>query len=304
MKSALAEQLAAFAWFDAARKHPLQARLVGELLGAGFSPALARGLVERLPADMGEVEARRWLQAVIVRNLPVCGDENFMDQGGVFALVGPTGVGKTTTTAKLAARYAMRYGARNVGLITTDGYRIGAHDQLKIYGRILGIPVQLARGGTLASLIASMRDKKVVLIDTVGVGQRDARVPEFMGELSEAGARRILLLNAATQGETLEEVAGIYRRFGIDGAIMTKVDEAARVGGALDCVVRHQLALAFITNGQRVPEDLHAAQAQFLVHHAFRAAASPAFALKDEEHAILFSRAAQRVSAPVAAHAA
>jgi flagellar biosynthesis protein FlhF len=228
-----------------------------------------------------------------------------MDAGGVFALVGPTGVGKTTTTAKLAARYAMRYGSKNVGLVTTDGYRIGAHDQLKIYGRILGIPVQLARGGTLASLIESMRDKKIVLIDTVGVGQRDPRVPELMAELETAGAKKVLLLNAVSQGETLDEVIGIYRRFRMDGAIVTKIDEAARIGGALDGAIRHHLALAFITNGQRVPEDLHPAQSAFLVQRALRAAASPAFQLKDEEHGILFAHAARVArEATAQAHAA
>lgn len=293
MKAALADQLAAFAWFDGARKNPLKARLTGELMGAGFSPALARSLMERLPADFAEEEARRWMSAALVRNLAVHGAGTFLDAGGVFALVGPTGVGKTTTTAKLAARYAMRYGAKHVGLVTTDSYRIGAHDQLKIYGRILGIPVHLARGGSLASAIEALGDKKVVLVDTVGVGQRDSRVPELMAELTAARAKKVLLVNAASQGETLDEVLRIYRPLGLDGGIVTKIDEAARLGGALDCAVRHQLPLAFITNGQRVPEDLHPAESRFLVQRALRSGASPAFALKDEEHGILFARAAR-----------
>lgn len=304
MKAMLSEQLAAFAWIDTVRRHPLQARLAGEVLGAGFSPALSRSLVETLPEECGDDEARKWLAAEIARNLPVSGEGNFLDQGGVFAIVGPTGVGKTTTTAKLAARYAMRYGARNVGLITTDSYRIGAHDQLKIYGRILGIQVELARGGTLVSLVDSMRDKKVVLIDTVGVSQRDSRVPDLMAELTETGAKKVLVLNAAAQGENLDEVARVYQRFGIDGAIMSKIDEAARLGGALDCALRHQLMLLFVTNGQRVPEDLHPAHANFLVHRAFRASASPAYELKDSEQGILFSRAVHDARDTVASHAA
>jgi flagellar biosynthesis protein FlhF len=302
MKAMLADQLAAFAWTDATRKNPLKSRLTGEMLGAGFSPALARGVMERLPNDFGDAEARKWMAAALTRNLACFGEGTFLDEGGVFALVGPTGVGKTTTTAKLAARYAMRYGAKNVGLITTDSYRIGAHDQLKIYGRILGIPVQLARGGTLATLVESMRDKKVVLIDTVGVGQRDSRVPELMAELEAARAKRVLLLNASAQGETLDEVVRIYRPLGISGAIVSKIDEAAKLGGALDVAIRHRLPLAFITNGQRVPEDLHAAQSAFLVHRALRAASTPDFVLRDEEQGIVFSRAAR--TAPQAAHAA
>lgn len=293
MKAMLADQLAAFAWADSTRKHPLKARLTGELLAAGFSPALARGVMERLPSDYGDAESRKWMAAALTRNLACFGEGTFLDEGGVFALVGPTGVGKTTTTAKLAARYAMRYGAKNVGIVTTDSYRIGAHDQLKIYGRILGIPVQLARGGTLAALVASMRDKKVILIDTVGVGQRDARVPELMAELDAAGAKKVLLLNAASQGETIDEVLRIYRPLGIAGGIVTKIDEAAKLGGALDCAIRHRLPLAFITNGQRVPEDLHPAQGPFLVHRALRAATAPDFVMREEEQGIVITRAAR-----------
>jgi flagellar biosynthesis protein FlhF len=294
MRAQFADQLAAFSWSETARRHPLQARLTGELLAGGFSPALARGVLGRLPADFGDDAARRWMAAALARNLAVHAPGDFLDAGGVFALVGPTGVGKTTTAAKLAARYAMRYGARQVGLVTTDSYRIGAHEQLQIYGRILGIPVQLARGGSLAALVESMRDKKVVIVDTVGVGQRDARVPRLVAELDAAGARRVLLLSAAAQGETNDEVIRVYRPLGIEGAIVTKIDEAAKIGGTLDAAIRHRLALAFITNGQRVPEDLHPAQAAFLVHRALRAATAAPFALRDEEHGLLFSHAPGR----------
>ena len=296
MKAMLADQFAALAWSDATRKNPLKARLTGEMLAAGFSPALARGLIDRLPVNLDEAGARQWTAHVLTRNLACFGEGSFLDEGGVFALVGPTGVGKTTTAAKLAARYAMRFGAKHVGLVTTDSYRIGAHDQLKIYGRILGIPVQLARGGTLGTLIEAMRDKKVILIDTIGVGQRDARVPELMAELDAARAKKVLLLNASVQGETLDEVVRIYRQLGVHGAIVSKIDEAAKLGGALDCAIRHRLPLSFVTNGQRVPEDLHPAQAGFLVHRAMRAATAPDFILKDEEQGILLSRVGSEAS--------
>jgi flagellar biosynthesis protein FlhF len=291
MKGMLQEQRAAFAWFDATHKHPLHAKLMGLLLGAGFSPALSRYVVEHLPADFGEERAQTWVAEALARNLPCQNaQDNVIDRGGVFALVGPTGVGKTTTTAKLAARYALRHGAQRVGLITTDSYRIGAHDQLRIYGKILGIPVQLAQGNSLRGLIESMRDKHVILVDTVGVGQRDARVPEQLEQLGEAGARKVLLLSAAAQGETLEEVIQVYRRFGVDSALITKIDEANKLGQVLDCVMRHKLALPFVTNGQRVPEDLHPAHASFLVHRALKAATAPAFELSEEDMGILFSR--------------
>ena len=247
------------------------------LLTCGFSAALARYIAQRAPQGVGLADVDAWLQQAIAANVK-CADPTpeLLDAGGAIALIGPTGVGKTTTLAKLAARFAVRHGAANLGLVTLDSYRVGAHEQLRTYGRILGAPVQIAHdAATLAEILVAMKGKKLVLIDTCGVSQRDDRVGETLAMLDAArfgdrAPRRLLLLNAALHVETLEDVARAWRAADAAGAILTKIDEAARCGAALDCVMRHQLRVLGLTNGQRVPEDWHAANAPMLAHVALK----------------------------------
>ena len=231
-----------------------------------------------------------------MRNLR-CADatDDIVARGGVYALVGPTGVGKTTTTAKLAARCAVRYGASKLALLTTDSYRVGAHDQLRIYGKILGVPVQTVTDRQdLEQALDSIRGKQLVLIDTVGMSQRDERVREQATLLAHPQIKRLLLLNAAAQGETLEEVVDAYCRSPevatapeLAGCVLTKLDEAGQLGQALDIVIRHRLFLQYTSSGQRVPEDLHAPNAEYLVHRSLRAAPKPAFRLSDEAFSLM-----------------
>jgi flagellar biosynthesis protein FlhF len=307
MKSLLQEQMGVLSWNDMTSRRPLQAKLIASVLSAGFSPALARALADKLPADFNEDQATAWFRDNLIRNLavsPVEGD--MVDRGGVYALVGPTGVGKTTTAAKLAARCAVKYGAKSLGLITVDSYRIGAEDQLRAYGKILGIAVHTARDArTLAEVVSLMRDKHLVLIDTVGMGQRDSRLIEQLEMLSSPSIERVLFLNAAAQGETLEDVVRLYGAQGnrrTTKVIVSKIDEAVKYGFALDCVIRHRLEIQYVTNGQRVPEDLHPANAQYLIHRALKHTAAPAFSLASAEIPLVFSataattRAAQDVT--------
>jgi flagellar biosynthesis protein FlhF len=221
--------------------------------------------------------------------------------------VGPTGVGKTTTAAKLAARCAVKYGAKNMGLITVDNYRIGAEDQLRTYGKILGVTVHTAHDAqTLADLIALMRDKHLVLIDTVGMGQRDSRLSGHLQMLNSPGIEPVLFLNASAQGETLEDVVRLYSGPGHrrpSKVIVSKIDEAVKYGYALDCMIRHKLELQYVTNGQRVPEDLHPANPQYLVHRALKHGAATAFTLDNAQIPMILSAAAARVKpAAMAAH--
>ena len=290
MKSMLQSQIAGLAWRDMAERRPLALKLWRELIEAGFSASLARTVADKLPDDHNEAQARKWLTEVLARNIR-CADpaRDMIETGGVFALVGPTGVGKTTTTAKLAARCVVKFGAQSLGLITTDSYRIGAFDQLAIYGKILGVPVHSAQSyGELEATIATMAGKRLVLIDTTGMGQRDNRVAEQINLLNNPRIKRVLLLNAAAQAETLDDVARAYqgRAAGarpLAGAILTKIDEAAKLAPALDVVARHGLELLHVTNGQRVPEDLHAPASPALVHRALKVAIDPVFALNDNE---------------------
>jgi flagellar biosynthesis protein FlhF len=287
IKSMLERQLAGFAWGDMTRHAPIKAQLLAEMLEAGFSGLLARRLIEDMPEDLQVQEGRKWLIGAVNRRLRTLTSENdLIDRGGVFALVGPTGVGKTTTTAKLAARCVVRYGADKLALLTTDGYRIGAHEQLRIYGRILGVPVHVVRDSEdLRRTLSELRGKHMVLIDTVGMSQRDRMVAEQAAMLMRAGdVRRLLMLNATSRGDTLDDVIRSYAGEDLAGCILSKVDETASLAPVLDAVVRHGLLLSYVANGQRVPEDLHLPNRNYLLHRAFKQpSAESVHRLKGEE---------------------
>lgn len=275
MRGMLEAQLAELAWSgDQQKREPAKAGVLREMLAAGFSASLARYMTERLPAGATHQSGMDWIKSVLARNLATIGNENeILEKGGVYALVGPTGVGKTTTTAKLAARCVMRHGPGKLALITTDGYRIGGYEQLRIYGKILGVMVHSVRDeADLRIALDELKGKHTVLIDTVGVSQRDKMVAEQIAMLSSAGSqvKRLLCLNATSNGETLNEVARSYMGDGLAGCILTKLDEAATIGSALDVVVRQKLNLYYVANGQRVPEDLHVANQQYLIDRAFK----------------------------------
>ena len=212
------------------------------------------------------------------------------DQGGVYALVGSTGVGKTTSTAKIAAAFATRHGASQLGLITLDAYRVAAHEQLRAYGRILGVPVHTAHDrSSLEDLLDLLSAKRMVLIDTAGMAQRDARTRELLDMLSHRSIKRLLVINAAAQGETIEDVMLSYRSSTCEGAVLSKVDEAVKLGPALDALIRHKLRVVGVANGQRVPEDWHRLSSNALVSRALRAMTGSAFRLDASEVSLVFA---------------
>jgi flagellar biosynthesis protein FlhF len=273
IRALLERQLAGFAWGEMSRESPARTMALAEMLDVGFSGQLARKLCQEMPPELTMEDARKWLKGALNRRLrTLSSDNDIIDRGGVFALVGPTGVGKTTTTAKLAARCVVRYGADKLALLTTDGYRIGAHEQLRIYGRILGVPVHVVRDGDdLRHTLADLRDKHMVLIDTVGMSQRDRMVAEQAAMLMRSGeVNRLLLLNATSRGDTLDDVVRAYAGEDLAGVILSKVDETASLAPALDAVIRHGLLLCYIANGQRVPEDMHLPNRNYLLHRAFK----------------------------------
>jgi flagellar biosynthesis protein FlhF len=274
MRGMMETQLAELSWGSTQAREPQKAAVLREMLAAGFSASLARYLIDKLPAGRDAADSLRWAKTVLTRNLNAMANEDQMlEQGGVFALVGPTGVGKTTSTAKLAARCVMRHGADKLALITTDAYRIGAHEQLRIYGKILGVMVHSVKDeADLRIALKELKNKHTVLIDTVGVSQRDHMVAEQVAMLQGTGAnvQRLLCLNATSTQETLNEVVRAYQGSGLAGCIMTKLDEAASIGNVLDVVIRQKLNMFYVSNGQRVPEDLHLADPAMLVERAFR----------------------------------
>jgi flagellar biosynthesis protein FlhF len=290
MRSLLESQLSGFAWGELARRDPIKAELMRTLLGAGFSPQLSRQLVEAMPKGVDHDKGLKWLKAALAHNLRVVeSGADFITRGGVYALVGPTGVGKTTTVAKLAARAVLKFGAERVALITTDSYRIGAHEQLKIYGRILNVPVHAVKDETELQLtLADLTRSHLILIDTVGMSQRDRRITEQIEFLCGRGSkvRRHLLLPATAQNVTLDDIVRAYRGSGMDGVILSKIDESVSIAPAIDCLIRHGLDLHYVTNGQKVPEDLHLANALYLVDRAFKGQDNPAHKLRPEEWAV------------------
>ena len=275
MRGALETRIDELLWGRQAGHTPHAIALFQTLLGLGFSTVLLRAMLQRLPEHLSGKAAFQWARSELISHLPVLKSEDELwTRGGAIALVGPTGVGKTTTIAKLAARCVKRFGAENVVLITTDTYRIGAHEQLNIYGQIMRVPVHVVRNAAeLARIVDGLSPAQMVLIDNVGVSQRDRYVAEQAALLAGTGRpiRRLLVLNASSHGDTLDEVARSYANDGgsrLHGCIITKVDEATRLGAALDTAIRYRLPIQYVSNGQKVPENLLFLDAIALVDRA------------------------------------
>ncbi|WP_051242500.1 flagellar biosynthesis protein FlhF [Azohydromonas australica] len=282
-RAMIEQRLDALAYADQLQRNPAQAALSQRLLECGFSPGLIRKLGSGLPPDAGDPLA--WAAGVLQRNL--CGAEGEVpleEECGVYALIGSTGVGKTTTTAKLAAACATRHGPGQLGLITLDAYRVGAHEQLRTYGRILGVPVHTAHDRTsLEDLLSLLGGKKMVIIDTAGMAQRDERTRELLDMLVHPSIQRLLVVNAASQGETIDDVMHAWRAAQCRGVILSKLDEAVKLAPALDAVIRHRLRVVGVATGQRVPEDWHRLSGQMLVERALRPAGAAVYRLHADD---------------------
>lgn len=267
----LEHQVSGLMWQEVERKEPLRAMLIKRLERMGLSLDLADQLACYIPEDTEPSKAWKALLGLVSDQIPTA-KQDILKRGGVVALLGPTGVGKTTTIAKLAARAAMEYGPDNVALVTTDTYRIGAHEQLSIYGRIMGCPVRVAKDSKeLASVIYQLRNRRLILVDTAGMGQRDVRLSEQLDTLMQESGEVIysyLVLPATAQRKVLQETIDHFRRIPLSGCIMTKLDESLSLGEFVSVVVQNALPVAYIANGQRVPEDIVAAQPKYMVAKA------------------------------------
>jgi flagellar biosynthesis protein FlhF len=289
MKGLIEERFGALAFMEKLQRQPAQAMLIQKLLDSGFSPALIRKLAESLPNDVSDETS--WAANILERNL-ITGENDaaLEDQGGVYALIGSTGVGKTTSAAKIAAAFATKHGAANLGLITLDAYRVGAHEQLRAYGRILGVPVHTAHDrASLEDLLELLAGKKMVLIDTAGMAQRDSRTRELLDMLAHRSIQKLLVVNAAAQGETIEDVMVSYRAAACKGIVLSKLDEAVKLAPALDALIRHKLKVVGVANGQRVPEDWHRLSAHALVHRALRANTGTAYRMDADDVNLIFT---------------
>ena len=281
VKQLLQTHLSARAWDDMQAQSTEKAEALRVLLNAGFSPQLCGEIADQLSAQgPSDAPLMDRLQALLESKIQTLDPLSVFDPGGVFAFIGPTGVGKTTAIAKIAARCVLRYGRDQLALLTTDTFRIGAQEQLKVYAKIIGVPVVSLRDSEdLASKLSSMKDRRVILLDTAGVSQRDTQMLEQSQLLLEGAPalKRILVMSSTTDLRTQEDVILMYQMAekneksrAVTAAIITKTDEAAQIGPVLDCLIRHQLPLMFLANGQRVPEDLSQANTAYLSHRALR----------------------------------
>ncbi len=241
------------------REEPVRAMIYELLLSSGFEKQLSQELSENIDADASFNFAWRQLASIVEKRLTV-GQDEIVNEGGIVTLIGPAGVGKTTTLAKLAARFVMRYGPDRVALITADHYRIGAVEQVKTYGRIMGCSTFAIKSlDELPEMLYTLRDKSLVLVDTVGVGLHDKRFGTQIAQLKQQSKLKLkhyLVLPATAQRRVLEQAYEHFNSIGLKGLILTKVDESESLADALSLCIKQKLTLSYITDGQRVPEDL------------------------------------------------
>jgi flagellar biosynthesis protein FlhF len=294
MKMLIEERFNTLTWLGQAKQNPIHANLMLKLIRAGYSPTLARTILERLSEDATAPEAMHWVMDVLSRNLHTDTKARAIDdEGGIYALVGATGVGKTTSAAKLAGMCARTHGANSVGLITLDTYRVGAHEQLRAYGRMLGVVAHLAHDqAALQDLLGLLANKKMVLIDTTGMAPSDPRKRDMLGVLELPDVNRLLVLNATSHGDSLDDVIASFKTPGQQQIVLSKVDEAAKIGPALDALIRHQLVLRGVTMGQKVPEDWERPDAGQLVARSMRAPIKSAFDPKAADLGFFFAQSA------------
>lgn len=241
------------------RNNPVHHYLNEKLQKMGISQDLSRQFAEFLPHNIDQTQGWKYILNLLSNRIQV-GNNDILAQSGIVALVGPTGTGKTTTLAKLAAKYAQKYGPEQVALVTIDTYRIAAFEQLATYGKIIGCSVKKAHNaGELNNILYQMRNKKLVLIDTAGFSQRDARLIDQLRDYDNqvsAKIRKYLVLPAGAQYQVLKQTVKAYSSISLNGCIFSKLDECYSLGEALSVVIENDISLSYVTDGQRVPEDI------------------------------------------------
>lgn len=272
LRELLEMQLGNMAWGQMRTQQPAQAGLWKRFQKMGLSADIARPVLQKVAAEKDQHKAWRMALAHLTHAVRTPSVEP-MQESGVIALVGPAGMGKTTTLAKLAARYVLEHGAQHIALVSMDSYRIGAQEQLKTLGRILNIPVSyVGDGQTLASVLQPLAHKRVVLIDTAGLPANDPALGLQLESLAARGvqAKNYLVMAATSQGQVLKAAYHAYKRCGLAGCIITKLDEAISMGEALSMAIGHGLPVAYTTDGPKIPDDLQVPRSHQLISRAVR----------------------------------
>ena len=268
IRQLLEHQVSGLMWQDMAQRDPSRALLTNRLMDIGINEQIADQVAGYVPAQASETQALQHALSLLSQQLNTT-QNDIIKRGGVISIVGPTGVGKTTTVAKLAAKFAQLHGAEQVALISTDTYRIGGFQQLETYGKIIGCQVKLAKdASSLEQILSAFSNKKLVLIDTAGMGQRDLRLAEHLSSLvsnSRVRIRNYLVLSANTQANVMQENVERFKKIPLCGCIYTKLDESLSIGEIISTSIQNGLPIGYLTDGQRVPEDIKVANAGKLV---------------------------------------
>lgn len=249
-----------------ANKSPLQRKL--DLLG--LSDALSSTIVSGIESNLAPDKAWKNALSKLSDSIPVKGDD-FIDRGGMVAFVGPTGVGKTTTIGKLAAKYVLKHGSSSLALVTTDTYRIAAHEQLRTFGRILDVPVRVVNEtNSLEEVLQSLKTKRLVLIDTAGLNSQEAHSQQQLEMLEGVSLRlkKLLVVSCSSQKRVVEQAYNAYRSLGLHGCVLSKMDESGSLGDAISLIIEKGLPVTYVTDGQRVPDDISVARKHDLVSRA------------------------------------
>lgn len=268
VRAMLENQLSGLAWGQTEQLNPEKIALIKRLMSLGIGWSLSQKFVESIKGQ----NQQAWSEVLheMEHSIPV-ESRDILERGGIVALVGPTGVGKTTTIAKMASRFVMRNSPDQLALITTDCYKIGAQAQLKTFAELIGVPVHVVSSqGELYALLASMSHKKLILIDTAGMSQRDLQLSQQLTAENSgfSNVRNYLVMSAATQLSVMKDIVQSFGKVGLQGCILTKVDEALQLGNIITVLIEEQLPLAYLSEGQRVPEDLTPAKVRDLIDRA------------------------------------
>jgi flagellar biosynthesis protein FlhF len=270
LKDLLQNQMSGLAWGNFNRNNPHRSELLQRFYKLGLKPSISETILRQINEPSSLEDGWKKGLSLISRGIKVA-ETDILKEGGMIALVGPTGVGKTTSIAKLASRFTLQYGSSDMALVSTDSYRVGAQEQLKTYGQLLRVPVYIAANEKeLGAILDRLKDKRLVLIDTAGMNQRDIRMTEQLSMLKNANKKikLISVLSASAQSSAIHEVASVLKPYGMDGCIVSKLDESTSLGGIISVIIEQQLPLQYVTDGQKVPEDIHPGRVSHLLKRA------------------------------------